>query len=81
MKKMLEELWDDYFLEKCAEIDTEEERSLAKKAIAIHEKARRLLNEEQRDAMEQYVDVLYSVQACFAKKHFCRGASLRLPSF
>ena len=37
MNEKLEKLWNEYLAEKCAEIDTEEERLLAKKAAKAHQ--------------------------------------------
>ena len=33
MKETLEKLWNEYLLDECAEIDTDEERKLTKKAF------------------------------------------------
>ena len=45
MKEVFETVWDEYFFEKCAEMDTDEERRLAKKTVEFHEAASSLLNE------------------------------------
>ena len=73
MKETLEKLWNEYLLDECAEIDTDEERKLTKKAVELHEGANALLNKEQQDAVEKYVDALCDVEALFAKKAFLRG--------
>ena len=73
MKKTLERLWDEYFLELCAVIDTEEERKLIKEIADLHKKASALLEKEQEKAVEKYVDALYDMQALFVKKAFCKG--------
>ena len=69
MKETLETLWNEYFMEECAAIDTDEERTRTRKAIELHEKANALLSKEQQVAVEQYVDALCDVEAIFVKKH------------
>ena len=78
MKETLEKLWNDYLLDECAEIDTNEERNLTKKAVELHEKANALLNNEQRDAVEKYVDALCDINAVFSKKAFFKGCEFAL---
>ena len=73
MKETLETLWNEYFMEECAAIDTDEERTRTKKAIELHEKANALLSKEQQVAVEQYVDALCDVEAIFVKKAFVKG--------
>lgn len=73
MKQTLEKLWNDYLLEECAAIDTEEERRLTKQAAELHEKANNLLNKDQQAAVEKYVDALCDIEALFVKKAFCKG--------
>ncbi len=73
MKITLERLWNDYFLEECSKIDTDEERDLIKKAVELHEVASKLLNEEQKEAVEKYVDTLCDVEALFARSAFVKG--------
>ncbi len=73
MSQILEKLWSEYILEECSAIDTDEERKLTQKAAELHEKATGLLNEEQREAVGEYVDVLCELESLFAKKAFCKG--------
>ncbi|MBR2311764.1 MAG: hypothetical protein IKA46_00540 [Clostridia bacterium] len=73
MKETLEKLWNEYLLDECAVIDTDEERKLTKKAAELHEKANALLNKEQQEAIEKYVDALFDIEALFAKNAFCKG--------
>ena len=70
MKETLEKLWNEYLLEECAALSTDEERGLAKKAVELHEKANALLNGEQEAAVKKYVDTLYNIEAIFVKKAF-----------
>lgn len=73
MKKTLEKLWSEYLAEKCAAIDTEEERALANEAVEKHKIANDLLTKKQRDAIEKYIDVLCEIQSSFVKKAFFKG--------
>ncbi len=73
MKETLEKLWDEYLSDECAVIDTDEERKLTKKTLELHEKVNGLLNKEQEEAVEKYVDVLCDMEALFVKKAFFKG--------
>ncbi len=73
MKETLEKLWNEYLLDECAVIDTDEARGLTKKAAELHEKVDSFLSEEQKDAVEKYVDALCDVEALFVKKAFFKG--------
>jgi len=73
MKETLEKLWNEYLLDGCAVIDSDEERDLTQKAIKLHEKANALLNSEQTEAVEKYINALCDIQAIFAKKAFIKG--------
>ena len=56
MKETLEKLWNEYLLEECAVIDTYEERKLTQRSGELHEKANALLSNEQKEAVEKYVN-------------------------
>ncbi len=73
MKETLEKLWNEYLLDECALIDTDEERKLTKMTGELHEKANALLNDEQKGAMQKYIDTLCDLEALFAKKAFFKG--------
>ena len=73
MKKTLEKLWNEYLLDECAAINTNEERTLMKKTVELHEKVNALLNKEQEEAVEKYVDALCDMEALFVKKAFFKG--------
>lgn len=73
MKETLEKLWNEYLLNECAAIDTDEERALTKKTVELHEKVNVLLNKEQEEAVEKYVDALCDIEALFTKKAFFKG--------
>lgn len=78
MKETLKKLWNEYLLDECALIDTDEERNLTKKCVELHEKASALLNKEQEDAVEKYVESLCDIEALFAKKAFCKGCEFAI---
>jgi len=73
MRETLEKLWTDYLVDECALIDTDEERNTTKMISDLHEKAYSLLNKEQRDAVQKYVDALCDAEALFVKKAFLKG--------
>ena len=73
MKVTLEKLWEEYLLDECAVIDTDEERELMEKIVKLHDKISVLLNHDQEDAMEKYVDALHDMESFFAKKAFFKG--------
>lgn len=73
MKETLEKLWNDYLLDECSVIDTDEERELTKKIAMLHEQATALLQKEQRIAVEKYVDALCDLDALFVRKAFLKG--------
>ena len=73
MQETLEKLWFEYLIEKCAVIDTDEERKLTQEVAELHEKANALMNYEQQMAVEKYIDALGDLECLFAKKAFCRG--------
>lgn len=73
MKETLEKLWNEYLLDECAAIDTDKERNLTKKTAQLHEKANALLDVQQKDAVQKYVDTLFDANALFVKKAFIKG--------
>ena len=73
MNDTLEKLWNEYLFDECSVLDTDEERNLTKRAFELHEKANALLNKDQQDAIETYIDALYDLEALFAKKAFFKG--------
>lgn len=78
MKETLEKLWDEYLLDESAAIDTEEERNLTKKAVELHERAILLLNTDQKDSVEKYVDALCDLESLFVKKAFVKGCEFAI---
>ena len=78
MKETLERLWNEYLSDKCAVIDTDAERKLTKKTLELHQKATALLNREQEEAVEKYVDALCDLETLFAKKAFFQGCEFAI---
>ncbi|MBR6745291.1 MAG: hypothetical protein IKM00_08770 [Clostridia bacterium] len=81
MEKMLEKLWDDYWFEACAAIESEEERILVKRAAEAHKNTSGLLTKEQNDMMEKYIDILNEIQSAFGKKAFLKGCEVAAAFF
>ena len=73
MKETLEKLWNNYLLDECSDIDTDEERQFIKKTAELHDRVNALINQEQADAMEEYVDAVSQIDAFLVKKAFCKG--------
>ena len=73
MKQILEKLWNEYFSDECAVINTPEERELTKKAAELHEKVNSLLSKEEQYAVEKYVDALCDIEVEFVRKAFIKG--------
>ena len=70
---MMEKLWNEYFAEKCAQLDSEEERTLLKKADELHREINKLIPPTQREAIDNYIALLYEIQSFSAKKAFFCG--------
>ena len=70
MKETLEGLWKEYLMAECAVIETDEERRLTKRIGELHERANSLLNREQEEAVDGYVDALCDANTLFVKKAF-----------
>ncbi len=81
MKEIIEDLWSEYLIEKCAVITTDKERELTKKAAELHKKVNELLNKAQLDAVQEYVDTVYDINALFTKKAFCKGCEFAISFF
>ena len=78
MKKVIAKLWNEYLASECAEICTAEERKLIKRAAELHKKANILLNGEQKEAIDKYIDTLNDVEAIFVKKAFFKGCEFSI---
>jgi hypothetical protein len=70
---MFENLWNEYFAGECAVVDSEEEKKLVKKAIEKRKLIDDLLTQEESEAIENYICVLFEIQGCFVKKAFFKG--------
>ena len=73
MKNTIERIWTDYLLEKCSALETTEERILMEQASDLREKANSMLNQEQLNAVEKYLDALNILDTLFVKKAFTKG--------
>ena len=78
MRETLEKLWNNYLLDECAVIDTDEERTLTRKTVELHEKVNTILNSNQQEAVEKYVDALYNSESIFVKKAFIKGCEFAI---
>ena len=78
MKEIFDNLWSEYLAERCAVIDTDYERALAKQTVKLHEVANELLSTEQIAAVEKYIDSLCDIQGAFVKKAFVKGCEFAL---
>lgn len=78
MKTTLENLWNAHFAEECAEINTDEEKSLLKRAGEMHKKVNELLTKEQICLVEKYIETLYEIQTVFGKKSFFKGCEFAI---
>ncbi len=81
MRKTLEKLWNEYFAEECAVIDTEEERVLLKKAVELQKTVNELLTKEQREAVQKCMEALYEMEGVFIKKAFFNGCEFAASFF
>ena len=81
MGTLLEKLWNEYFAEECAAIDTDEESALSKRALASHKAVMELLSKEQNEAVEEYIDALLEIEAAFVKKAFFKGCEFATAFF
>ena len=73
MKNTLEKLWEEYFSEECAILDTEEERELISLTAEANKAVNDLLTKEQRISVERFVELLHEMNGITLKKAFCRG--------
>ena len=76
MKETLEKLWEEYLAEECAYIDTEEERELIKNVAGMYETLKELLTKAQSDAVEEYVEAIYQMEASYVRRAFCKGCEV-----
>ena len=76
MNPTLEILWNEYFAEKCAELDTNEERALVKEVAEMHKSIDNLLTKEQSNILEKYIETLHQFHACECKKAFFKGCGI-----
>ena len=70
---MIEKLWDEYFSEECAVLDTVEEKELIDRVVKAQTLTNELLNKEQRESVENFVGTLHEMHGISLKKAFCKG--------
>ena len=78
MQEPFDQLWNEYFAELCATVETEQEKHLAKRAAELGNAATAVLTAEQNSVVEAYVNALMDSQSSFVKKAFfvgCRFAA------
>ena len=73
MKETFEILWNEYFCEDCGVISTPEEKRVSKRIYKMYKDATSILNEEQRNAVEKYTEVIYELESILLKKAFFKG--------
>ena len=81
MKETLEKLWNGYFAEECAQMNTEKEKALIRKAVEAQKAMDELLTRQQSEATQNYIEVLYEMQGFFAKKAFFTGCEFAISFF
>ena len=74
-------LWDDFFAEECALIDTDEERALIRRANEIRKNLDVLLTPEQNKKAQEYAESIYAIQNVFLKKAFFKGCKFAFSFF
>ena len=70
MRDILEMLWNECLFDKCAAIETDNERNHTKRVGELYKTMEVLLDNEQMDAVEKYTEALYDAEAIFIKKAF-----------
>ena len=78
MKETLEKLWNGYFAERCASVDSEEERKLRKRATELREKVNASIAAEQIEALDRYIEVLYEIADFSSRKAFFMGCEFAI---
>lgn len=73
MENMLEKLWNEYFYEECAIIETKEQKLLLRRVVELQEVASAELSKEQWESVEKYVQALYESQGAQVKQAFFKG--------
>ena len=60
-------------MDECSQIDTDDERKLMKKIVESRKRISTSFNKEQETAFEEHIDLLYDINAIFARKAFIKG--------
>lgn len=78
---MLSKLWEEYFAEECARIDTKEEKALMRTVTETQNAANELLTKEGKDAVQAHIEALYELHSRFVKKAFFKGCEFAVSFF
>lgn len=78
MKEIIEKLWNEYFSNECAVINTEEEKELIQESIKLHQIENELLTPNQIKAVERHIEKIYELQGLFIKKAFFKGCEFAI---
>ncbi len=74
MKKLLEELWYEYQIEKASK-RTDEEREIAERLMSSDDKLRSVLTDEQTILLEEYSRHLHDLLSVSSKDSFVVGVN------
>ena len=77
----IERLWNEYFSEECAQINTQQEKELIKKIVKMQESVNQSLSNEHNELIQNYIELLYDIQALFVKKAFFKGCEFSASFF
>lgn len=78
MKEIIEKLWNEYFSDECAVINTEEEKELIQESIKLHQIENEMLTPNQIEVLERHIEVVYEIQGLFIKKAFFKGCEFAI---
>ena len=73
MRLTLEKLWNEYFAEECAVINSKAGKAIMERTVKMYEAANELLTKQQSEAVEKYIEAVYEAQGFFIKKAFFSG--------
>lgn len=78
MTNTLCKLWNEYWAEECAKIETEKEKMDLKRVIETHGILESSLSNEQKEKAEAYIEAVYEHQDELIKKAFFKGCEFGL---
>ena len=77
MKKILGDLWYNYAIDKCAEIDSQNERDAVNRLVQADNCLRNSLNKEQISGLEEVCNLLDEANAIYIKRRLKAVFALR----